>query len=616
MAQIPDHVLAELKERVDIVAVIEKHVGLKRAGKHFKGLCPFHQEKTPSFYVDPHRRSYKCFGCGEWGDAIDFVRKVEGKSFPEAVRTLAVGAGVRLPEQSSADVARAEAAQGKRDAAYALNRLAAEVYRDILLTGDDGARGRAYQQTRGIDAQTAERFRLGYAPAPTEAGWDRLAREIAAHKLDMNLAIELGLVARSERTQKIFDRFRGRLMFPIISSGGAVIGFSGRVLPDFERDADGETAPKYINSPESMLYKKSKSVFGLHAAVQAIRAKKRVVLVEGNVDVVSMHQRGYTETVAPLGTALTGAQCERLARFAQQAVLCFDGDRAGANAMRVALPLLLDAGLEVRVAALPDGEDPDSIDADRLAGLLERPTPGLEWFMRRMVAAGATESIEAKARALRALVPLLRKIKQRDARGDYAVLAANLLEIPVRRIWGALEGSGGGNSPFDRSQGGPFVPDSAPMRAQALPRAQAALTALVVDRPEVARVAERSGALEHVSDPRLQPILRRVIEAALEGEAQPSEGELLELVDHSLHRQLHETIFSGTYLDASDPQALLDQTLQLCDREALDAEIARLDAESRRARQSGDTEAVRDIQQRKLLIRRRQQELLSRSRQN
>jgi DNA primase len=373
-----------------------------------------------------------------------------------------------------------------------------------------------------------------------------------------------------------------------MAPGGAVIGFSARVLPKFEKDGEGQKVPKYVNSPETLLYKKSKQVFGLHAASQNIRSRGHVLIVEGNVDVVAMHQRGHNHCVAPLGTALTAHQCALIARFANKATLCFDGDRAGAK----------------------------GIDPERLDNLLERPTPALEWFMRKMVAAGATESIEAKSRALRALVPLLRKVKGRDAKGDYAVLAANLLGVPVRRIWAALEGK----SANRRSQESPFVTDSAPMHAAPLPRGQVALTALLVDHPELARVAERAGVSDRVQDPRLAPILGRVLESAFQGERQPGEGELLELVEDRsggrLHRRLHQTIFSGTYADASDPQTLLETTLDLCELESLERDIAALDGQSQHAKREGDEARVRELQIDRLRLRQRQQELLERRRRS
>ena len=732
MAGIPDQIIERIRESTDIVDIVGGHVGLKRSGKQFKGLCPFHDEKSPSFYVDPVRRSFKCFGCGTWGDVFDFIQKVEGVGFLAAVRSMGARVGVALPDQSSGDVRRAEARERERESAYQVNAAAAELYRRVLLESPLGEAGRSYQSERAIDPAIAEDFRIGYAPAPEQAGWDTLVRELQSRELPLEMAETLGLVARSSRGAgggSFYDRFRGRLMFPIIQPGGRVLGFSGRVLPRFAETDDGQRAPKYINSPESLLYKKSRTLFGLHTAGSKMREKARAILVEGQVDVVAMHQRGYPETVAPLGTALTKHQCDIIARFAKTVVLCFDGDQAGAKAAYAALPMLLEAGMDVRIAALdveslnrqvgrgPDwmptrGEDPDSTAPDLLDNLLTRPQSAIFWFVKRMVDKGATETIDAQARAIRALIPLLRSVRGRDVRGDYANLAADMLQVPARRVWAAVEakglerggpasqraapnqrarsnprrrsnansgsgfGSGSGSDPgsgagfdpgFDPGFDSDFVPadesgvgpgptrngpdpayaaepsprgprpggsgsressessrrsraassqfsagmpHSAAMRpVQPLPSGQASVTALLVDRPELARVAEREGALDRVTDQRLHPILARVIRAALEGESIPSEGELLELVDPGQHRVLHDRVFGHEYLEIEDPQAALEQSLVLCERDRLEHDVRTLDGDIDEARSRGDLDLVQELILKRVAASQRKQAL-------
>jgi DNA primase len=769
MAAIPEQIIERIRESVDIVDVIGGHVGLKRSGKQYKGLCPFHEERSPSFYVDPVRRSFKCFGCGAWGDAFDFVQKVEGVGFLAAVRSLGLKVGVALPDQSTGDVRRAEARERERERAYQINGAAAEVFRQLLLEAPIGEAGRAYQEARGIDAAIAASFQIGYAPAPSEAGWDTLVRELERRELPLDVAETLGLVARSPRGGGYYDRFRGRLMFPIIAPGGRVLGFSGRILPSFAEAEDGHKAPKYVNSPESLLYKKSRTLFGLHSAGSAMREKGRAILVEGQVDVVAMHQRGYTETVAPLGTALTQHQCDTLARFTDTVVLCFDGDQAGTKAAYAALPLLLATNMDVRIAALdvqslgrqlgrgPDwmptqGEDPDSTARDVLDNLLARPRPAILWFLDRTIEKGALQSIEAKERALNALVPLIRSVQSLGARTDYAGLAAGMLQIPAERVWAAVgakllasaspppspragartqdrfkqgEGKPGkdrrpgtgkrqapknpgrsaefamGSAPRQKSGFEPssdsgfdsgfdpgfdpsfdpsfdpgfdsgfepsfesgfepsFEPSSAPAfdradpagsigargptrgpapdpaqtpsnRAQSraessqfsagmphsaamrpvppLPSGQASVTALLVDRPELARVAERQGVLERVTDIRLQPIVNRVIRAALDGESIPSEGELLELVDVSQHRLLHARVFAHEYLEVEDPQTALEHGLVLCERDHLEHEVRALEGHIAEARSRGDLDSVHELVTKRMAARRRQHEL-------
>lgn len=596
--------LQELREKVDIVEVVGRQVTLKRSGKSFKGVCPFHQEKTPSFYVDPHRRSYKCFGCGEWGDALDFVQKTQGKSFLEAVRSLAESAGVSLPSAPGGESAKRRLAQ--RDEAYRAMKVAAAFYRSVLLEHPAGEEGRLYQAERAIDEEIAARFGLGYAPAPEEAGWDLLTRHLADNDVSTELAESLGLTASSDRSRGHYDQFRGRLMFPVVAPGGSVIAFSGRVVPKFAQRADGEKAPKYVNSPESILYKKSKTLFGLDVASGAIRREGRAILVEGNVDVLTMHARGYSETIAPLGTALTTPQVELLRRFASTVYLCFDGDRAGAAAAYSALKILLAREMEVRVVTLPDGEDPDSIYAEQLQSRIDLARPGLEWLIRKMVGSGARDTPEAKGRALRALVPLLRTFKKADVRGDYCELAANLLDAPLHRIRAAVDGS----PENQRSNHGPPVPHSAPMPAlPRLPRGQVMLASLLVDHPELATRANQLQATERILDPRLSGIAGAVLEAALDGTPQPGTGELLELVDEPARKQVFDHVFSGEFRELDDLEAILIQAIHVCDKEALDREVAHLDRESQQARASGDQSRLHELAQKRLELRRRQHEL-------
>ncbi|MGB1276326.1 MAG: DNA primase, partial [Nannocystaceae bacterium] len=434
-----DEKLQELRDKIDIVDLIGRHVGLRRSGRNYKACCPFHGEKTPSFFVNPERRSFKCFGCGEYGDGLEFVMKVEGLSFPEAAHKLAGLYGVQLPTRGGL---RPEQ-QADRQAGMEILRVATQFYRELLVASPAAESAREYQRKRGVSDEIAQAFGLGYAPAPTELGWDPLARALTKQGLPLELAKRLGLVVHSDRTGTPFDRFRGRWMFPIVLPGGTVVGFSGRILPEFETESDGQKSPKYVNSPESDLYKKSKCLFGLQLAGQEMRKRRRAILVEGNVDVVAMHQRGFSETVAPLGTSLTTTQAQVISRFTDKVVLCFDGDRAGLKAAEAAIPVLLEAGLDTRMVVLGEGEDPDSADPERLANLLERPPSALEWYLHRLVRQGATESIDAQARALSSVAPLLRKIKREAARDLYIDRAAKLLNLSPSRISAVVRGQSG-----------------------------------------------------------------------------------------------------------------------------------------------------------------------------
>lgn len=378
---IPDDTIAEIRARADIVAVIGQHVQLRKAGRNYKGLCPFHGEKTPSFNVHPDKNFFYCFGCQKKGDAFTFVMEYEGKSFMEAAEQLAARFGVVIPKiDESPELRRA---RGERSAMLDLNRAASAFFRETLAHPQRGAAGRAYLDKRGCDAAIIEKFQLGYGPDD----WHQLADYIQAKKLDVELAVRLGLIARQQRAGGFYDRYRDRLVCPVIVPGGEIVGFSARIVgsaPPQPVNPDRGEAPKYINSPESTVYKKSRLLFGLAQARETMASKNRAVLVEGNFDVVTLHQAGITETVAPLGTALTAEQIEQLRRLTREVVLCYDGDRAGRAATRNALELLVAADIPVRVVALPDGEDPDSMvrnhGGEKLAALVDRAQGGIEFY--------------------------------------------------------------------------------------------------------------------------------------------------------------------------------------------------------------------------------------------
>jgi DNA primase len=344
--RIPEHKVEEVKTTVDIVDVVSDYVRLKRAGANFKGLCPFHDEKTPSFNVNPVIGIYKCFGCGEGGDAISFVEKVEGLGFVEAVRLLAERAGIELPEEGEAD----PAADENESLLHAL-RFAARFYFHELTQSEAGREiGLAYFRDRGFSAETIKKFGLGYAPD----AWDSLLTAAGEQQVRPEILEKAGLVLPRKQGGGYYDRFRGRVLFPIVSHVGKVLGFGGRILGQ-----DSEQ-PKYINSPETPVYHKGRVLYGLHQAKQSIRSEEEVVLVEGYTDVISLHQAGVANVVAASGTALTADQVKLLGRYAKRIVLLFDADSAGAAAALRSIDVILQQGLAVYVISLPEKADPDS----------------------------------------------------------------------------------------------------------------------------------------------------------------------------------------------------------------------------------------------------------------
>jgi len=444
---IPDDVISQIRDAADIVAVIGQHVQLKRAGTSWKGLCPFHGEKTPSFNVIPVKRFFHCFGCQKHGDVFSFLMELEGKSFVEVAEELATRFGITVPRvEESPELRRA---RGERMAMLEMNKLATAFYREVLADPKRGEPGRAYLARRGVTTETADKFQLGYAPSD----WGALADHLKAKRADLELAVRLGLVAHRPRVGGYYDRNRDRLVCPVVVPGGEIAGFSSRLVGAPAKAPDGSEPPKYINSPESAVYKKGKLLFGLAQAREAMHTQKRVVLVEGNFDVITLHQAGFTEVVAPLGTALTNEQVSVLKRLTERVVLLYDGDRAGYKATMHALQLCVEADAEVLVASRPGharsggagilsgGVDPDSLVAGGGAALLreavERAQGGIEFFAFE-VWGKARANADARTRALEDAARLVGKIANPIKRDLIVGTLATAMDVDVGVLRNAL----------------------------------------------------------------------------------------------------------------------------------------------------------------------------------
>ena len=336
-----------IKERADIVQIIGECVDLKKSGTRFLGRCPFHSEKTPSFTVHPGQQFFHCFGCGEHGDVLSFVMKYHNLDFPAALKELARRYQIALPEKqmSPAD----EKKRRKQDSMFRLNSRVAEIYQKCLVEAAGSSSARKYLIERGVQPDILKKFGIGYAPAIAASGWDFLVRQLSADELIV--AEECGLVMRKEKGG-YYDRFRDRVLFPIADLSGRICGFGGRIL--------GDGQPKYMNSPESSIFSKSRLLLGLYQQQDAIRRNKRAIIVEGNFDLISLVAHGCEEVVAPLGTALTREQLHLLKRQASDITLLFDGDAAGIKAAVRAVPLFLAEQIAGKVALLPEGHDPDT----------------------------------------------------------------------------------------------------------------------------------------------------------------------------------------------------------------------------------------------------------------
>ncbi|KQZ68174.1 DNA primase [Rhodanobacter sp. Root561] len=409
---IPDSFIDELLARVDIVDVIERRVPLKKAGREWTACCPFHNERSPSFYVSPAKQFFHCFGCGVHGSAIKFLMDYDRLEFPDAVEELAQTVGLTVPREGGREAVPRE---DKTDL-YALLDAAAGWYEGELPRSSDA---QAYCKKRGLDAETIRRFRLGWAPA----GYDGVINALGNTPRRMELLNEAGMVASSERGSK-YDRFRERLMFPILDRRGRVIAFGGRVL-------SSEQSPKYLNSPETPLFHKGRELFALWQVKQANANLLRIVVVEGYMDVIALHQAGLPIAVATLGTATTPEHTEVLFRAAPDVVFCFDGDRAGRaaawKALESALPRLRD-GRQAYFLFLPDGEDPDSLvrkeGKDGFEKRIREAMPLSDYFFNELSHDVDMASLDGRARLAERARPLIGKLPD----GAFRDLMAQELE--------------------------------------------------------------------------------------------------------------------------------------------------------------------------------------------
>jgi DNA primase len=409
---IPDSFIDELLARVDIVDVIERRVPLKKAGREWTACCPFHNERTPSFYVSPAKQFFHCFGCGAHGSAVKFLMDYERLEFPDAVEELAQTVGLKVPREGGREAAPRE---DKTDL-YTLLDAAASWYEGELPRNADA---QAYCRKRGLDAETIAKFRIGWAPA----GYDGVIKSLGNSERRMQLLNEAGMVASSERGSK-YDRFRERLMFPILDRRGRVIAFGGRVL-------QADQAPKYLNSPETPLFHKGRELFALWQVKQANANLTRIMVVEGYMDVIALHQAGLPIAVATLGTATTPEHTEVLFRAAPDVVFCFDGDRAGRaaawKALESALPRLRD-GRQAYFLFLPDGEDPDSLvrkeGREGFEKRIKEAMPLSDYFFGELSHDVEMGSLDGRARLAERARPLIAKLPD----GAFRDLMAQELE--------------------------------------------------------------------------------------------------------------------------------------------------------------------------------------------
>ncbi len=425
---IPDETVEEVRSASDVLDVVGEYVRLKKRGSNYFGLCPFHSENTPSFSVNPDLGIYKCFGCGVGGDVFHFVTSIEGISFPEAVRLLASRAGIEIAED-----AKDQERLGETEAVYDALRFAARFYFDRLTQATAGKAALRYLRDRGFSKTAIKAFGLGYAPQ----GWDTLLSAARERHLSEEVLEEAGLVIPRKDGSGFYDRFRDRIMFPIFSHVGKVLGFGGRIL---HADAD---QPKYINSPETRVYNKSRVLYGLVQAKRAIRTHEEALLVEGYTDVISLHQAGIEHAVASSGTSLTREQVRLLGRYARRVVLLFDADAAGAGAALRGIDVVIENGLSAYAVELPQGEDPDSFARKQKSAveayLQEHRRDFVSYMHERAIAEGRTDTPEGEAEVMHDVIRAISRLPDPLMRETYLRRASDVLGVPDIRLREVLD---------------------------------------------------------------------------------------------------------------------------------------------------------------------------------
>jgi DNA primase len=427
MGTIPTQTIEQIAAANDIVEVIGTYFPLKRAGSTFKALCPFHQEKTPSFTVSPSRQTFHCFGCGAGGSVFRFVMDYEHLDFPAAVKKLATRVGIPVIEERGASSGEDDRQHEVRRALLQLHAEAAEWFHENLVKAKVGAPAREYLKGRGIDRRIAKDWQIGFAPE----SWDAFLSFALERGYQQRLLMESGLITRRDESageDKGYDRFRNRIMFPIYNDVGEVIAFSGRIL-----DKEAEAA-KYVNSPETPLFRKGRVLFGLHKTKRGLIEADCAIVCEGQLDLITLFEAGITNVVAPQGTAFTENQARILKRFVSEVVLCFDADAAGQKAAERSLDALLQNNLVVRVAEMPAGEDPDSMVRTRGREEFEKRVSAardfFDWWIERETSAADLDSLSAKMQLAQKLAETIGRVQDPMMRGEVANRASARIGVP------------------------------------------------------------------------------------------------------------------------------------------------------------------------------------------
>lgn len=575
---IPEETVQEVLLRADIVDVLGEYVNLKKGGANYKGLCPFHNEKTPSFTVSPAKGLYYCFGCQASGNVARFLMQHENLSFPDAVRLLAARYGVSIPEPASDH--RVDALKPF----YALHQAATNFFHQCLLRDPVAQPARLYCRERQMSSEMATRFALGYAPD----AWDRLGGEMQRQGFAEALLVQSGLVVARDQKAGVYDRFRNRLMFPIYDRLGRPIGFGGRLLGQ----ADVLHVPKYLNSPETPIFHKGRVLYGLHLAQQAIRQQQSAIIVEGYTDVIACHRHEVGHVVGTLGTALSERHVEMLRGLVKDVTLLFDGDAAGGAATERGIGLLLAAGVRVRVVELPPGEDPDSFlrQHGKAAFLryVDEAVTFVEYLLARAKRFHDVQTPTGQADCVARILPLLRQVENQVEQWGYLTLLAKKMGLPVEVLQREM-GLRGATRPSRQTN--PRQPSVVTRHTPSLSPVEYDLVKLMLHDNSAFEQARQQIAVDDFQEPLLRDLYALLLRLP-PGAEQDVFANMLAHASSDAEQQLVARMATESAVeDAATRRKALEDYIARLQQQKLQARLRQLQASIREAERVGDTDA-------------------------
>jgi DNA primase len=566
--------ISEIKDGCSIVEVISDYISLKKSGVNYKGLCPFHAEKTPSFIVNEEKKIFHCFGCGASGNVFNFLMKFEHLSFPDAVKEAARRAGISLPLRM--DEFKSEEKAESNAELLKINQSASDYFREILHTSKEGEGGRKYLVKRGIDKGIAEEFKLGFAPNR----WDGLLTFLSDKGILREDLQRLGLVIPREDKKGFYDRFRNRLIFPIADFKGRVVGFGGRAIEAEE--------PKYMNSPDSSVYTKGYHVYGLHASLPSIRKTDQAIIVEGYFDFLSMYQHGIKNVVATLGTALTLHQIKLLKRYTKNLIIIFDSDEAGAKAAMRSLPLFLDEGISPQMVLLPAGFDPDTFaqkdNGEVMRGKLREPLSLLDVFFGQVFTANDAYSIKGKLKIIEAVVPMVSRIRDRTERELYIQRVSQRLGVKEEIIFQKMKRE-------DRSERSESTGKT--LELSEARKVEKMLVRLMMYYPQLIPQIQKDAITDDLSTDSCRKLVAIIIDKFASGKGFDPTSLMNDVVEDELRGLLSECLFDEEPLE--NVAELLRSCMQKIRLHKMGKEIQRLNAMINKAQDEKDEGLLREF---------------------